>query len=145
MTLATSIPSSTPALRTGSTVRPTRFLRAAWLVDAAGSAGTGLAMGLAAGPLAAWTGLPAAWLVGAAAVFVPYVALLAWLGTRTAVGRRAAAVPVGLNVAWGAVCLAVAATASLPALGLAFLAVHVVWGFGFAALQAAGLRRTPAA
>jgi hypothetical protein len=126
-------------------IRPTRFLRAAWLVDAAGSAATGLAMGALAAPLAGWTGLAAPALVGAAVLFVPYVALLVALGRRATVARAAARAPVALNAAWGATCLAVAATQAPTALGLAFLAVHVAWGFGFAALQAIGLRRAPAA
>ena len=139
----TTFPSS-PRADAGR-IRPTRWLRASWLVDAAGSAVTGAAMLVLATPLAAWTGLAPVVLVGSALLFVPYVVLLAVLARRDTVSRAAATWPVALNALWGATCIGMAATQEPTALGLAFLAVHVAWGLGFAAVQFAGLRRSPAA
>lgn len=127
-----------------SSFHPGRFLRGAWAVDAAGSAATAAGMIALSGPIAAWTGLSTAFLVGCALLFVPYVALLAWLARRDRVARTVAWLPVELNVAWGAVCLAIAATTATTAWGTAFLAVHVAWGLGFAALQFLGVRRSTA-
>ena len=141
-----STSSAAPASRGAAIrLRPTRWLRGAWLVDAAGSAVTGLGMLVLSTTLAASTGLAAAFLVGSALLFAPYVALLLILARRQTVSHSAAAWPVVLNAAWGALCIGVAATQGPTALGLAFLTVHAVWGLGFAAVQLAGLRRSPAA
>jgi hypothetical protein len=138
----TSIPAE-PAAGPATSVAPTRGLRLAWTLDAAGSAATGLAMLVGADAIAGLTGLSPRFLVVSAIVFAPYVLLLVWLARRERPATGLAWAPVPLNAAWAAICIAVAAaTGGATAATFAFLAVHITWGLGFAVWQWLGMRRS---
>ena len=65
-----------------STIHPTAFLRNVLLLDAAASGATGLVLIAGAGLLDGLLGLPVALMREAGLILVPYVAFVAWVGTR---------------------------------------------------------------
>lgn len=121
----------------------TPFLARVLCIDAALSALTALALLADAEPLSAWLGLPAGALRALGALLVPWVALLAWLGTRRVVHRPAVAAVVALNFLWVLNCAlgAFGMLAAPQGPGVAILAVQAIGTFVIAELEWVGLRR----
>jgi len=122
------------------------FLRYALLADAVASGATGLLMIAGADALTGLLGLPVALMREAGLVLVPYVALVAFVGTRATIGRGAVQAIIALNVLWvlGSVAVLLAAPIAPTALGYAFVIAQAVAVGVFAELQVIGLRREAA-
>lgn len=124
------------------TLIPSPLLRQALLLDAVGSAGVMLLHLAATVPVSQATRLPAGLLQLSGAVMIGWVALLLALRALPRPPRAAL-----LGVVWGNRLWAVGALACGWALapstaGWALVAVHALAVLAFAALQAAGLRRS---
>src|SRR4051812_50183968 len=78
------------------------FLRYALLADAIASGATGALLIAGAGLLDGLLGLPVALMREAGLLLVPYVALVAYVGTREAISRPAVRTIIALNIAWTA-------------------------------------------
>jgi hypothetical protein len=122
------------------------FLRYALLADAVASGATGLLMIAGAGLLEGLLGLPTALMREAGLVLVPYVAFVAWVGTREVIARGAVKAVIALNVLWVAasVLLLVSGWVAPTALGTAFVIAQAAAVALFAELQLIGLRRSQA-
>lgn len=123
---------------------PTRFLRLSLLADAAASGATGLLLAGGAGMLAAPFGLPAGLLRGVGLAFLPWAALVAWIGYAEAPPRNAVRLVVALNLAWVAESVLGAVLLAPTALGTAFIAFQAAAVLGLALAQLAALRQAPA-
>jgi hypothetical protein len=121
-------------------------LRTLLAVDAAMCLASGLALAVAAGPLAETFALPAALLRGAGLVLLPWAGLVGWCAARTVAPRWAVRTVVGVNLLWAAdsVLLLASGWVVPNGLGLAFVLVQAVAGGGIAVLQALALRRIEA-
>lgn len=124
------------------TLIPSPLLRQALLLDAAGSAPMMLLHLLATGPLSAATQLPPALLQASGVAMLGWVALLLGLRSAPRPPRAALLGVVWGNRLWALGALACGWTLAPPAAGWALLAVHALAVLAFAALQAAGLRRS---
>lgn len=130
---------------------PSPLLRAGLVGDAAASAAMGALLALGAGALAGPLGYPEALLRGVGLVLLPCAAWVGWMGTRAAVSRLAVRALVALNLVWVAdSVLLVALGPTLfglapTGLGVAFVLAQGGAVLGFAAMQAAGLRRASGA
>jgi hypothetical protein len=122
------------------------FLRYALLADAVASGATGLLMIAGADALTGLLGLPVALMREAGLLLVPYVALVAFVGSRATISRRAVQAIVALNALWvlGSVAVLVAAPIAPTALGYAFVIAQAAAVAVFAELQVIGLRREAA-
>jgi hypothetical protein len=122
------------------------FLRYALLADAVASGATGLLMIAGADALTGLLGLPVALMREAGLLLVPYVALVAFVGTRATISRSAVQAIVALNALWvlGSVAVLVAAPVAPTALGYAFVIAQAAAVAVFAELQVIGLRREAA-
>ena len=120
------------------------FLRYALLADAAASGATGLLLIAGAGLLEGFLGLPIALMREAGLVLVPYVAFVAWVGTRETISRPAVQAVIALNVLWvaGSIGLLVSGWVAPALLGYAFVIAQAMVVGVFAELQFIGLRRT---
>ncbi|MGB9365231.1 MAG: hypothetical protein WCE79_04375 [Xanthobacteraceae bacterium] len=118
-------------------------LRFALLADAVASGATGLMMIAGADLLTGLLGLPAVLLGEAGLLLVPYVALVAFVGTRQAIPHGPVKAIIALNVAWvaGSIGLLMSGTVAPTALGYAFVILQAVVVGVFAELQFIGLRR----
>jgi hypothetical protein len=127
--------------------RSNMFLRYALLADAIASGATGLLMIAGAGLLEGLLGLPTALTREAGLLLVPYVAFVAWVGTREAISRPAVQTVIALNVIWvlGSIGLLVTGYVAPTALGYAFVIGQAAVVAVFAELQFIGLRRPEAA
>lgn len=127
--------------------RPNTFLRYALLADAIASGATGLLMIAGAGLLEGLLGLPAALTREAGLLLVPYVAFVAWVGTRETISRPAVQGVIALNVLWvlGSAGLLMSGWVAPTLLGYAFVIAQAVVVGVLAELQFIGLRRTGAA
>jgi len=123
------------------------FLRYALLADAVASGATGLLLIAGADLLTGLLGLPVALMREAGLLLVPYVALVAFVGTREAISRPAVQAIIALNVLWvvGSMGLLMGGWVAPTALGTAFVIAQAVAVGVFAELQFIGLRRTQAA
>ena len=123
---------------------PSNLLRFALIADAVASGTTGLLMLAGAGLLAGFLGLPEELLRYAGFALLPFVAFVAWTGTRADIPRSAAVVVIVLNFAWviGSVALLVSGKVSPTVLGYAFVLVQAIAVGVLAELQWIGLRRT---
>ncbi|HEV7455678.1 MAG TPA: hypothetical protein VGN96_02795 [Roseococcus sp.] len=125
----------------------TPTLRFWMLADAAGSGATGLLLVLAAGALAPWLGLPETLLRVAGALFLPWAALVAWVGLRAANPPRLVGAIVALNLVYVVDCVLFAAVArpwfgvAPTGLGMAFLLAQAGAVLAFSLGQWAGMRR----
>jgi hypothetical protein len=119
------------------------FLRRALLLDAAASGGTGLLMIAGAGLLEGLLGLPAALLLGAGLVLVPYVAFVAYTATRESIARSAVWAIIAANGLWAAASalLLIGGWVAPTALGYAFVAGQALVVALLGELQYTGLRR----
>lgn len=122
---------------------PTRFLRLSLLADAAASGATGLLLAAGADGLAVPFGLSASLLRGVGLFFLPWAALVAWLGLSAAPPRNAVRAVVALNLAWVAESVLGMALLGATALGNGFIAFQALAVLGLAIAQAAALRQAP--
>ena len=121
-------------------------LRFALLADAVASGATGLMMIAGADLLTGLLGLPVALMREAGLLLVPYVALVAFVGTRQAISHGAVRAIIALNVAWvaGSIGLLISGIVAPTVLGYAFVIFQAVVVGVFAELQFIGLRREQA-
>src|SRR5436190_3963046 len=122
------------------TIRP-NFLRYALLADAIASGTTGALMIAGAGLLENVLGLPATLTREAGLLLVPYVAFVAFVGTREVISRPAVQTTIALNIVW-TVCsigLLLSGYVAPTALGTAFVVAQAAVVAVFAALQFVGL------
>lgn len=119
------------------------FLRRALVLDAVASGATGLLMIAGAGLAEGLLGLPAALLRGAGLVLVPYVAFVAYAGTRASISRPAVWAIVAANALWAvaSALLLVSGWVAPTALGYAFVIGQAVVVLLLGELQYIGLRR----
>ena len=119
------------------------FLRYALLADAVASGATGLLLIAGAGFLDGLFGLPVALMREAGLLLVPYVAFVAYVGTREHISRAAAQTVIALNVVWVvcSICLLLTDYVAPTALGTAFVIAQAAAVAVFAELQFIGLRR----
>ena len=122
-------------------------LRFALLADAVASGATGLMMLAGADLLTSLLGLPVALMREAGLLLVPYVALVAFVGTRQQIPHGAVKAIIALNVAWvaGSIGLLMSGIVAPTVLGYAFVIFQAVVVGVFAELQFIGLRREQAA
>jgi hypothetical protein len=122
-------------------------LRFALLADAVASGATGLMMIAGADLLTGLLGLPVALVREAGLLLVPYVALVAFVGTRQAISHGAVRAIIALNIAWvaGSIGLLMSGIVAPTVLGYAFAIFQAVVVGVFAELQFIGLRRAQAA
>lgn len=127
--------------------RQSTFLRYALIADAVASGATGLLMIAGADLLTGLLGLPAALMRESGLLLVPYVALVAFVGTREAISVAAVKAIVAVNVLWvlGSVGLLVGGLVAPTLLGYAFVIVQAIAVGVLAELQIIGLRRADAA
>ena len=126
-------------------LRQNTFLRYALLADAVASGATGLLMIAGAGLLEGLLGLPTALMREAGLVLVPYVAFVAWVGTRETISRPAVQAIIAMNVLWVVGSAVVLLGFVAPTiLGYAFVIAQAVVVGVFAELQFIGLRRQEA-
>jgi hypothetical protein len=127
--------------------RQITFLRFALLVDAVASGATGLLMIAGAEALTGLLGLPVPLMREAGLLLVPYVALVAFVGTRENISLGAVKTIVALNVLWvlGSIGLLMSSLVAPTMLGYAFVIVQGVAVGVFAELQIIGLRRAKTA
>ncbi|WP_439548436.1 hypothetical protein [Falsiroseomonas sp.] len=122
---------------------PTRFLRLSLLADAAASGATGLLLAAGADWLAAPFGLSASLLRGVGLFFLPWAALVAWLGLSAAPPRNAVRLVVALNLVWVAESALGMVLLGATALGQGFIAFQALAVLGLAIAQATALRQAP--
>ena len=118
-------------------------LRFALVADAVASGATGLIMIAGADLLTGLLGLPVPVMREAGLLLMPYVVLVAYVGTRPAIPRGAVKVIIALNVAWlaGSIALLMSGSVAPTVLGYAFVIFQAVVVGVFAELQFIGLRR----
>jgi hypothetical protein len=122
---------------------PTRFLRLSLLADAVASGATGLLLAAGADWLAAPFGLSASLLRGVGLFFLPWAALVAWLGLSAAPPRNAVRLVVALNLVWVAESALGMVLLGATALGQGFIAFQALAVLGLAIAQATALRQAP--
>jgi hypothetical protein len=122
------------------------FLRTVLLADAIASGATGLLMIAGAGLLDGLLGLPVALLREAGLVLIPYVAFVAYVGTRENIMRGAVWAIIVANAAWAlaSVALLVSGWIAPTFLGVVFIAMQAAVVAVFGELQFVGLRRSAA-
>ena len=120
------------------------FLRYALLADAIASGATGLMLIAGAGLLDGLLGLPVGLMREASLLLVPYVALVAYVGTRETILHGAVKTIIAVNVAWvaGSIALLMSGAVAPTVLGYAFVIVQAIVVGMFAELQFIGLRRS---
>lgn len=123
---------------------PANVLRFSLIADAVASGATALLLAAGAGMLAGLLGLPVELMRYAGLALVPFVAFVAFVGTRRDIPRGAAGAIVVVNFAWvlGSVALLVSGWVAPTVLGYAFVLVQAVAVGVFAELQWIGLRRS---
>jgi hypothetical protein len=126
-----------------STIHPSPFLRKSLLLDAAASGATALLLIAGASLLDGLLGLPVALMREAGLILVPFVAFVAWVGTREDVARGAVWTIIAANALWVAasIGLLVSGWVAPTALGYAFVIAQAAVVALFAELQYAGLKR----
>ena len=129
------------------TVRPSRLLKAALLLDAGISGATGaLQMALTA-EVSGLLQLPPTLLMESGVVMVVYAALLMLLVRASKVASALVGAVAAGNVVWTLLCIGMAVTGTPPtnALGTGFLLLQAAMTLTFAGLQFRGLQLSPAA
>jgi hypothetical protein len=127
--------------------RQNTFLRYALIADAVASGATGALMIAGADLLTGLLGLPVALMRESGLLLVPYVGLVAFVGTRDSIPFTAVKAIIALNVLWvlGSVGLLVGGFVAPTLLGYAFVIVQAIAVGVLAELQIVGLRRTDVA
>jgi hypothetical protein len=124
------------------------FLRRALMLDAVASGATAVLLIAAAGFVDQLLGLPVALMRGAGIVLLPYVAFVAFTGTREHIAPVAVWAIIAANVVWAVASFALLLSGWIAptTLGVAFVAVQAVVVGLLGELQYMGLRRpTPQA
>jgi hypothetical protein len=126
-----------------STIHPSPFLRNVLLIDAAASGATALLLTGGAGLLDGLLGLPVALMREAGLILVPYVAFVAWVGTRETVARGPVWTIIAANALWAIASagLLVSGLVAPTLLGTAFVIAQAVVVALLGELQYVGLRR----
>jgi hypothetical protein len=126
-----------------ATGQPATFLRRALALDAVASGATALLMIAGAGFLDGLLGLPVPLLRWAGLVLVPYVAFVAWVGTREDIPRPAVWAIVAANFLWAIASglLLVSGWVAPTLLGYVFVIGQALVVALFGELQIMGLRR----
>jgi hypothetical protein len=126
-----------------STIHPSPFLRKSLLLDAVATGATALILIAGAGLLDGLLGLPVALMREAGLILVPFVAFVAWVGTREDVARGAVWTIIAANALWVAASIGVlvGGWVAPTALGYAFVIAQAAVVVLFAELQYAGLKR----
>ena len=119
----------------------TLFLRRILALDAASCAAMGLAMSLAATPLASLFGLPDDLIRTAGLLLLPLAAFIAWLASRPAPPPLLVWVVIVGNVGWTAESFVLLGRYDPTPLGAGFVALQALAVLGLAGLEYAGLRR----
>ena len=124
----------------------TLFLRRILALDALSCAGMGLAMGLAAAPLAPLFGLPEGLVRSAGLLLLPLAAFIGWLASRPSPPRLLVWVVIVGNLGWTAESFTLPGQygGSITAVGTAFVAGQALAVLALAGLEYAGLRRVRA-
>jgi hypothetical protein len=125
-------------------VDSTLFLRRALLADAGMSGAAGLLMLLGVDVLAGLLGLPASLLRYAGAALIPFVAFVAYVGTRDRLARPAVWTVIGCNALWAAGSLMLLTWLAPTVLGYVFVIAQATAVAVFGELQFVGLRRSAA-
>lgn len=120
------------------------FLRYALFADAIASGATGALLIAGAGFLDGLLGLPVALMREAGLLLVPYVAFVAFVGTRETIARPAVQTIIAINIVWTVCSIGLLLTdyVAPTALGTAFVIAQAAVVAVFAELQFIGLRRT---
>ena len=126
-----------------STIHPSPFLRKSLMLDAVATGATALILIAGAGLLDGLLGLPVALMREAGLILVPFVAFVAWVGTREDVARGAVWTIIAANALWVAasIGLLVSGWVAPTALGYAFVIAQAAVVALFAKLQYDGLKR----
>jgi hypothetical protein len=124
--------------------QPNIFLRYALLADASASGATGLLLIAGAGLLESFTNIPVALSREAGLVLIPYVAFVAYVGTRENIMRGAVWAIIAANAVWAlaSVALLVSGWIAPNMLGVIFIAAQAAVVAVFGELQLVGLRRS---
>jgi hypothetical protein len=127
--------------------QPNTFLRYALLADAVASGATGLLLIAGAGLLEGFLNIPVALSREAGLVLIPYVAFVAYVGTRESIMRGAVWAIIVANAVWAlaSVALLVSGWIAPNLLGIVFIAMQAAVVAVFGELQFVGLRRSAAA
>lgn len=122
----------------------TPLLRRALWIDAGGSLAGAIAALVAAGPIEALTGIPAALLPPVGVSFLVFVAGVIFVATRPTINRRHAQIIMTLNFLYVALCVATLIFGWLPLTPLGFwiFAAQALMVDLFAVGQFLGLRRS---
>jgi hypothetical protein len=123
--------------------RDTSFLRTVLLLDAVASGATGLLLIAGASLLEPWVGLPVALMREAGIILIPYVAFVAFVGTRETISRTAVGVIIAINAVWALASfgLLMSGYVAPSVLGYAFVATQAIVVAVLGALQYVGLQR----
>jgi hypothetical protein len=126
-----------------STIHPSPFLRKSLMLDAVATGATAVLLIAGAGLLEGLLGLPVALMREAGLILVPFVAFVAWVGTREGVARGVVWTIIAANALWVAasIGLLVGGWVAPTALGYAFVIAQAAVVALFAELQYAGLKR----
>lgn len=129
-----------------SQFHPSAFLRKALLLDAAASGATALMLIAGANRLDGLLGLPVGLMREAGLILVPYVAFVAWVGTRAQVAHGAVWVIIIANALWtvASAGLLVGIWVTPTPLGYAFVIGQALVVALLGDLQYAGLKRQAA-
>lgn len=128
-----------------STVQPSPLLKKALAADAAVSGSVAILQVLASSSLSGLLLLPQPLLFESGLFLVAYTVLLVFMARSARVSSSLITLVVVGNVAWalGCVALVVGNAVTPSTLGLVFLTVQVLSVLAFAALEWAGLRKSP--
>jgi hypothetical protein len=126
--------------------QPNTFLRCALLADAVASGATGLLLIAGAGLLEGFLNIPVALSREAGLVLIPYVAFVAYVGTRENIMRGAVWAIIVANAVWAlaSIALLVSGWIAPNVLGIVFIAMQAAVVAVFGELQFVGLRRSVA-
>ena len=127
-----------------SYAQPNTFLRYALLADAIASGATGLLLIAGAGLLESFLNIPVALSREAGLVLIPYVAFVAYVGTRENIMHGAVWAIIVANAVWAlaSVALLVSGWIAPNTLGVIFIAAQAAVVAVFGELQLVGLRRS---
>ena len=127
-----------------SYAQPNTFLRYALLADAIASGATALLLIAGTGLLEGFLNIPVALSREAGLVLIPYVAFVAYVGTRENIMRGAVWAIIVANAIWAlaSVALLVSGWIAPNVLGIVFIALQAAVVAVFGELQFVGLRRS---
>jgi hypothetical protein len=125
-------------------INPSSFLRRALLADAVFSGVAALGFTFGAGAFAALFNLPEALLRETGLFLIAYAAFVGWLGTRQAMAKPLAMVPIVGNAAWtlGSIALLFSGSVAPNLLGTAMVVAQAIATGVFAELQYIGMRKS---